>query len=54
MESILIACLLFAVALLLLGYRRVAKRGKEGSAHWLFAYRTESQRKQSAPGTARK
>lgn len=53
MESILIACTLVAVALLLLGYRRVAKRNA-GEADWLFAYREHEADKQRQSKTARK
>jgi hypothetical protein len=53
MESILIACTLAAVALLLFGYRRVVKRNV-GEADWLFSYRVHEGDKQGLSKTARK
>lgn len=53
MESLLIACVLAVVVWLLLGYRRVAKRG-DAATSWLFAYRLDENRKQEPPGTMRK
>jgi hypothetical protein len=53
MESILIACALVAVALLLLGYRRLVKRNA-GEGDWLFAYRVDEGGKQGSSTTARK
>ncbi|WP_019140768.1 hypothetical protein [Noviherbaspirillum massiliense] len=41
MESILIACELLAIALLLNGYRRISKRREAEPDAWLFAYRTD-------------